>query len=141
MPMWSVVIHKKKHPTDPTHIKSTVTVDNAQKKYVWTNVNLNLYGGDCRWLQKTKKLFWYMSFGQSVEFRNLFWMSIICYFYFFKCGQVLQFGAQSRYYKGALTQKRSFLWFVLLSSFCVGWKNQNKHSTINSSFNTLSKWH
>ena len=28
---------------------------------------------------------------------------------FFNCGQVLQFGAHSRYYKGALTQKRSFL--------------------------------
>ena len=25
---------------------------------------------------------------------------------FFNCGQVLQFGAHSRYYKGALTQKR-----------------------------------
>ena len=28
---------------------------------------------------------------------------------FFNCGRVLQFGAHSRYYKGALTQKRSFL--------------------------------
>ena len=27
------------------------------------------------------------------------------------------------------------------SDFHVGWKNQNKHSTINSSFNALSKWH
>jgi hypothetical protein len=27
----------------------------------------------------------------------------------FKRGKVLQFGAHSRYYKGALTQKRSFL--------------------------------
>ena len=34
---------------------------------------------------------------------------------FFKCDQVLQFGANSRYYKGTLTQKRSFLGFVLLS--------------------------
>ena len=32
---------------------------------------------------------------------------------FFNCSQVLQFGAHSRYYEGALTQKRSFL--VLLS--------------------------
>jgi hypothetical protein len=31
---------------------------------------------------------------------------------FFNCRRVLQFGAHSRYYKGALTQKRSF---VLLS--------------------------
>ena len=45
--LWSFI---KKHPT---HIKSTVTVDNAQKKYVWTNINLNLYGGDYGWLQKT----------------------------------------------------------------------------------------
>ena len=28
---------------------------------------------------------------------------------FFNCSQVLQFGAHSRYHKGALTQKRSFL--------------------------------
>ena len=28
---------------------------------------------------------------------------------FFNCSQVLQFGAHSRYYKGALTQNRSFL--------------------------------
>ena len=27
---------------------------------------------------------------------------------FFNCNQVLQIGAHSRYYKGALTQKRSF---------------------------------
>ena len=28
---------------------------------------------------------------------------------FFNCGRVLQFGAHLRYYKDALTQKRSFL--------------------------------
>ena len=28
---------------------------------------------------------------------------------FFNCSQVLQFGAHSRYYKGALTQRRYFL--------------------------------
>ena len=28
---------------------------------------------------------------------------------FFNCGRVLQFGAHSMYYKGALTQKRSIL--------------------------------
>ena len=27
------------------------------------------------------------------------------------------------------------------SDFCVGWKNQNTHSTLISSFNALSKWH
>ena len=34
---------------------------------------------------------------------------------FLNCGQVLQFGAYSRYYEGALTQKRSFL--VLCTTF------------------------
>ena len=62
---------------------------------------------------------------------------------FFNCGWVLQFGAHSRYYKGALTQKRSFL--VICTTFRsdihVGWKNQNKHSTLNSLFDALSKWH
>ena len=62
---------------------------------------------------------------------------------FFHCGQVLQFGAHSRYYKGALTQKRSFLviWTTFRSDFHVSWKYQNKHSTLNSSFDALSKWH
>ena len=62
---------------------------------------------------------------------------------FFNGGWVLQFGAHSRYYKGALTQKRSY--FVICTTFRsavhVGWKNQNKHSTLNSSFDALSKWH
>ena len=62
---------------------------------------------------------------------------------FFNCSRVLQFGAHSRYYKGALTQKRSFLVIctTFRSAFHVGWKNQNKHSTLNLSFDTLSKWH
>ena len=34
---------------------------------------------------------------------------------FFNCSQVLQFGAHSRYYKGALTQKRYFL--VIYTTF------------------------
>ena len=62
---------------------------------------------------------------------------------FFNWGQVLQVGAHSMYYKGALTQKRSFL--VICTTFRfdfqVGWKNQNKHSTLNSSFDALWKWH
>ena len=49
--LWSFI---KKHPT---YIKSTVTVDNAQKKYVWTNVNFNLYGGDWDDYRKQEKLF------------------------------------------------------------------------------------
>ena len=62
---------------------------------------------------------------------------------FFNCSRVLQFEAHSRYYKGALTQKRSFLVIctTFRSAFGVSWKNQNKHSMLNSSFNTLSKWH
>ena len=60
---------------------------------------------------------------------------------FFNCSQVLQFGAHSRYYKGALTQKRSFLVIctTFRSAFHVGRKNQNKHSTLNLSFDALSK--
>ena len=34
---------------------------------------------------------------------------------FFNCDRVLQFGAHSRYYEGALTQKRSFL--VICTTF------------------------
>ena len=34
---------------------------------------------------------------------------------FFDCGRVIQFGAHSRYYKGELTQKRSFL--VICTTF------------------------
>ena len=60
---------------------------------------------------------------------------------FFNCSQVLQFGAHSRYYKGALTEKRLFLVLctTFRSDFHVGLKNQNKHSTLNSSFNALYK--
>ena len=61
---------------------------------------------------------------------------------FFNCGRVLQFGAHSKYYKGALTQKRSFLALctTFRSDFHFCWENQNKHSMLNSSFNALSKW-
>ena len=56
---------------------------------------------------------------------------------FFNCNQVLQFGINSRYYKGALTQKRSF--FVICTTFRtnfhVGWK---KIKTFNTKF---VKWH
>ena len=60
---------------------------------------------------------------------------------FFNWGQVLQFGALSRYYKGALTQKRSFLvtCTTFRSDYYIGCKNQIKHSALNLSFNALSK--
>ena len=63
----------------------------------------------------------------------------------FNCSQVLQFQFRvySRYYKDALTQKRSFLvtctCLVSRSNFMSVKKNQNKHSTLNLSFDTLSK--
>ena len=62
---------------------------------------------------------------------------------FFYCSRALQFWAHLRHCKGALTQKK---WFVVIcttfrSAFRVGWKNQNKHSTLNLSFHSLSKWH
>ena len=62
---------------------------------------------------------------------------------FFNCGWVLQFRAHSRHYKGASTQKRSFLVIctTFRSDFHVGRKNRNKHSTLNLSFDTLFKWH
>ena len=62
---------------------------------------------------------------------------------FFNCGRVLQFGAHSRYYKGALIQNRSILTICITfrSGFRFGWKSHNKHSTLNSSFDTLSKWY
>ena len=68
---------------------------------------------------------------------------IFIIFIFFNCGWILQFGAHSRYYRGALTQKISVLGVcnTFRSDFHVGWKNKNKYSTLNSSFNTLSKWH
>ena len=46
---------------------------------------------------------------------------------------------QGVYYKGALSQKRPFLVIctTFRSAFHVSWKNQNKHSTLNSSFNTV----
>ena len=86
---------------------------------------------------------WFMLFGRSVKCRNWCWMSNIFYRYLFKSSRVLQFVAHSRYQKGALTQKRSFsvICFTFRSDFHVGWKNQNKHSTLNSSFEALSKWH
>ena len=82
----------------------------------------------------------FMSFGQSIECQNWCWMSNII---FFNCSWVLQFGVHSRYYMGALTQERSFLVIctTFRSDFYVGWKNQNKRSTPNSSFDALSKWH
>ena len=45
--------------------------------------------------------------------------------------------------QGIITQKRSFLviYTTFRSDFHVGWKNQNKNSTLNSSFDALSKWH
>ena len=57
---------------------------------------------------------------------------------FYNLGDIL-----GKYQKGVLTQKRSFLVIctTFRSAFHVSWKNQNKHSTLNSSFNGLSKWH
>ena len=51
---------------------------------------------------------------------------------FFNSSRVLQFGAHSRYYKCALTQKRQFLVIctTFRSDFIVGLKNQNKHLTL-----------
>ena len=68
-------------------------------------------------------------------------MSNICYCYPFNCSWVLQIEAHSRYYKGALAQKRLFLVIctTFRSAFYDSWKKS--HSTLNSSFNALTKWH
>ena len=62
---------------------------------------------------------------------------------FFNCSRVLQFGVHSRYHNGELAQKSLFLAIVTTfrSAFHACWKNQNKHSTLNSSFDALSEWH
>ena len=62
---------------------------------------------------------------------------------FFNCDRVLLFGAHSRYYKGALSKNRSFLVIctTFRSDFHFGWKNQTKHSTLDTSFDPMSKWH
>ena len=78
-------------------------------------------------------LVWFMSFAQSVE------CQIFLIVIFFNCSQVLQFGAHSRCYKGALTQKHFQLSHALRSDFHVSRKNENKHSTLNLSFKALSK--
>ena len=53
-----------------------------------------------------------------------------CQIFVIIIGRVQQFGAHSKYYKGALIQKRQFsvICTTFKSDFCVGWKNQNKHS-------------
>ena len=60
--------------------------------------------------------------------------------------RVLKFEAPSKYYKGALTQKRSFRvnWTFFRSDFNVGWKRIKtniQNSTLNLSFHALLKWH
>ena len=62
------------------------------------------------------------------------------FFHIVICGRILQFGAHSRYAKDTLTQKRSFLVIctTFRSAFHINWKNQNKNSTLNLSFHTLS---
>ena len=79
-------------------------------------------------LEKTWFNVWFMSFG-AANFEIGVECQIFVIVIFFNCGSVLQFGAHSRYYKGALTQKRSFLVIctTFRSDFHVGWKNQNKH--------------
>ena len=53
---------------------------------------------------------------------------------FFNCGGVLKFGAHSSYYKGALTQKRSFLVvldliFMSAEKIKTNIQHQFRHST------------
>ena len=84
---------------------------------------------------------WFVSFGQSVNVKISFACQIFDIVIFFKCRRVLQFGAHSRYYKGAFTQKRSFLVNLLLSDllFISAKKIKTNISTLNWSSDTLSK--
>ena len=83
---------------------------------------------------------WKFKFLQSLLGDNnatYFWSEIISTL---TAAEFYNLGVHSRYYKGALTQKRSFL--VICTTFKSDFhKNHNKHSTLNSSFNPLSKWH
>ena len=65
-------------------------------------------------------------------------LSLLAVAEFYKLGHI-----QGMYYKGALTQKISFLVIctTFRSDFRVGWKSEIEHSTLNSSFDALSKWH
>ena len=63
-----------------------------------------------------------MSFGQGVERQNVVECQIFVIVIFLNFSRVLQFGAHSRYHKGALNQKRSILKICTTfeSDFCVG---------------------
>ena len=60
---------------------------------------------------------------------------------FFNCSWVLQFGAHSRYYEGASTQKRSFqvICTTFRSAFSC-WLKKSKQ-TFKTKFDAMSKWH
>ena len=73
---------------------------------------------------------------------NFEYLLLLC---FFKHSWVLQFGAPSRYYKCALTQKRWFWlnWTFFRSNFNVSWtkiKTNIQYLTLKSSFDALSNW-
>ena len=95
------------------------------------------------WIKQTSWTFWLLSGSCHVNRASNVEIGVACQIFviviFLSCCRVLQFGAHSRYYKGALTQKRSFLVIctTFRSDFHVGWKN----STLNSSFDMLSIWH
>ena len=82
----------------------------------------------------------FMSFGQRVKCRNWCWMSNLLLLFFLTAAVFYNLGHISINYKGTLTQKRILLVIctTFRSAFHVGWKNQNKHSTLNLSFNAIS---
>ena len=102
---------------------------------------------ECIYIPQFYRISWLMSSSCHLDSASNVEICVECQIFviviFFNCSRVLQFGAHSRYYKGALTQKRSFLVLctTFRSDFHVGWKNQNKQSTLNLSFDALSKWH
>ena len=75
-----------------------------------------------------------MSFGQSIECQigvecQIF-VIVIFFNEFYNLGHI----------QGCINSKE-IICTTFRSAFHAGWKNQNKHSTLNLSFDALSKWH
>ena len=124
---------KKKTETIIDNHRSTSFLDGYEKK---TATNFIGIPNTC-FIKKNTKAFGYMTgschLDRAMKVKYLF--SFLLQLSFTNLGHILGMCA--------LTQKRSFLVLctAFRSDFHVWWKNQNKHWTLNLSFNALSKWH
>ena len=106
---------KKKNETIIDNHRSTSFLDGYENKngyeFHW-NPKYMFY-------KKNTKAFGFMSGSCHLDRASNVEIGVECQIFviviFFNCSRVLQFGAHSRYYKGALTQKRSFL--VICTTF------------------------